>query len=253
MSNEAEFEEKEYEGPLNHQLAAGSSHLWPPGQVLKEHLGIDAAMWVGSQSFWRQVGYHLHPTGAALAHFNFGYVWRRIGHSRPLPTFSCNLFIQVKRPEVLKQRNATMKTLGLKSPYWRFSIKPHQQNALDLLSRKLGNRALVAYACAAFDTLDDLYRHIQNQALIPNSTFVRSVLLQGHAHWNYHQAGTSGVACSEPRFVSERPFLEQIVSLAVEASANPQRAQDSIDSAASHMTRKHRLPLRSRERCSIRS
>lgn len=37
----AEFEEKEYEGPLYNQLERGNRLLWPPGQVLEGYLGFD--------------------------------------------------------------------------------------------------------------------------------------------------------------------------------------------------------------------
>lgn len=49
---ECEFEEKEYEGPLNNELLLGDPRIWSPGQVFEKYMGIDSALFVGSQLFW---------------------------------------------------------------------------------------------------------------------------------------------------------------------------------------------------------
>ena len=48
---DAEFEEKEYEFPLNSQLLWGNQNIWSPGQVFEGNFGIDAALEVHRQDF----------------------------------------------------------------------------------------------------------------------------------------------------------------------------------------------------------
>ena len=214
MPKEAEFEEKEYEGPLNHELAGASPFLWPPGQVFENHFGIDAAMQVEAQQFWSRVGFVFPLSGAILADYSFGSVWDSLGHKRPLSDFSCNLFLQTKRPQVAVRRSAALVTHGLSSPYWRFGTTPHQQRALERLEQRLGHRALVSYACAAFDSLNDLYTFIRNRQLVEQSTFAKVGKLNNHQHWVYDKPGTTGFACSDPELNDDEPILTQIRNLA---------------------------------------
>ena len=64
-------------------------------------------------------------------------------------------------------------------------------------------KALVIYAAPAFHTLDDLYNHTEAQMVVENSNFVKVERLHNHKQWNYYQAGTSGVAHSEPEFIED--------------------------------------------------
>lgn len=209
---DAEFEEKEYEMPLNAQLSQGNSNLWTPGQVFEGHFGIDAAIKVSRVDFWNTIGF-LHPLdGLILNDFNFGYVWKRAYKNRQLPTFKLNLFLQTKRPEGLKNRTSKLKQLGLQSPYWRFEIKPHQQKLLFLLKRKLGNRAFVAYGCSAFHLYNDLYTHTTNNTLVQNSTFVKVDKMNNHSKWVYDSPGSNGIALSEPKLFSDEVSLFDEIS-----------------------------------------
>ena len=211
---DAEFEEKEYEFPLNSQLLWGNQNIWTPGQVFEGNFGIDAALEVHRQDFWDMVGYPFPLGGIFLNDFKFGYVWRRMNIQRPLPTFKLNLFLQTKRPEILKNRPSNLKALGLKSPYWRFEIKNHQQKLLHQLKLKLDRRAFVAYACAAFDKHSELYHHTQNKTLVENSTFIKVEKMNSHHKWIYDAPGSTGIAMSEPESIEERPLFEEIESFA---------------------------------------
>tara|TARA_B110001450_G_scaffold246986_1_gene261563 strand:+ start:90 stop:953 length:864 start_codon:yes stop_codon:yes gene_type:complete len=206
----AEFEEKEYEIPLNTQLLLNNRNIWTPGQVFEGNFGIDAALEVTRRDFWRIAGFPRIPNSVILDHYNFGYVWRRLRRNRPLPTFKLNLFLQAKRPDGMRNRSAALRSHGLHSPYWRFEIKTHQQDLLLKLKRKLGNRAFVAYGCAAFHHYDDLFAHTENGTLIENSTFVNVERLYGHHKWIYDQPGSIGFAMSEPEFIEDNNLFDEI-------------------------------------------
>jgi hypothetical protein len=98
MPIEAEFEEKEYEFPLYHQLARVSQNVWAPGQVFEGYFGVDAALKVTTAEIWRKLGYPAPLCGVVLDDMRWGYIWRRRGGPRQLPTFNLNLFIQAKEP-----------------------------------------------------------------------------------------------------------------------------------------------------------
>ena len=59
----AEFEEKEYEIPLNTQLLLGNRNIWTPGQVFEGNFGIDAALEVTRGDFWQIVEFPHIPSG----------------------------------------------------------------------------------------------------------------------------------------------------------------------------------------------
>lgn len=111
--------------------------------------------------------------------------------------------------------------MPLRAPYWQFTIKAHQQAALERLSNKLENRALVAYASPAFDTHRDLYAHIETHSVIDNSSFVRVIRLSSHDRWTYDAAGTLGYACTEPEQVDDKAFTSQIENVASQATDGP--------------------------------
>lgn len=213
----AAFEEKEYEIPLNSQLILGNQNIWTPGQVFEGNFGIDAGLLVLREDFWDIVGYPNVVEGIILNDFRFGYLWKKLGQTRSLPTFKLNLFLQIKRPEKLIRRTSSLKSLGLNSPYWRFEIKEHQQELLNKLKIKLGNRVFVAYACAAFDKLTELYSFTENGTLIENSTFVKIERLNSHHKWIYDKGGSEGFAMSKPEFIREEESLFQEINSKVKS------------------------------------
>jgi hypothetical protein len=218
----AEFEEKEYEGPLNMELIRGSRNLWTPGLVFEYHFGIDAALLVKNRYFWQIMGHANPPIGVSLPGLKLGYLWKALGFARTLPAFDMNLFLQVKRPFVVRKPRGVFTKLGYTSPFWRFAVTGHQQRALQKLAAKIGNNGLVSYGCAAFDSLTELYVYIPSGRIVDNSTFVKATHLTGHKYWAYDSSGTSGYACSEPELKKDEAFLEQIESIAAGSKASQQ-------------------------------
>jgi hypothetical protein len=213
----AEFEEKDYEGPLYHELLSGNHRISTPGQVFESAFGIDAMMEAHHPLFWDLWGYMDIPAGIMLNDYRWGWVWRRHGSARKLPTFQVNLLIQAKRPDYLRGKRVDLSRCGISGGYWRFAVREHQQVLLEQLERRLRNRALVVYATPVFHELGPLYDHIEKQAIVENSSFVRPTRMKGHHHWNYDKPGCVGAATSEPEAIEDADFIT-LLSKAVENS-----------------------------------
>lgn len=54
----AEFEKKQYEQHLNLELLKGSNLLFPPGQMLENTVGFDAALFTAHPKFWKHFPAH---------------------------------------------------------------------------------------------------------------------------------------------------------------------------------------------------
>lgn len=232
MAAKSEFEEKEYENPLNVELLFQSTfNLWTPGQVFEKDFGIDAALYAANPQFWWQLGYKNIPEGIIIDNFQWGHIWRKTGKKRTLPDFSTNLFIQAKRPEYRKGNNPSYTKYGIKGEYWMFYITKHQQKALEKIARKINKRALVIYACPVFHTLSDLYKNIRKNALIEQSTFVKAENLKNHTKWVYNEPGTKGIACSEINEFDEGPLSDLIENFR-EKNYNQEQSGDSLKDLA---------------------
>lgn len=193
---EAEFEEKEYEAPLYHQLLGGSGLISTPGQVFENAFGYDAALEARNRIFWDLAGWPTIPFGIDLNSLSWDYAWKRLGRQRHLPSFHVNLLIQAKRPTFLKGRNSRFSGLGIVGSYWRFNIRKHQQELLEKLEDKLEDRAFIVYASPAFHTYNALDRHAVGGSMVEHSSFVTPSRMRNHKSWNYDQPGMNGVACS---------------------------------------------------------
>lgn len=219
MAQAAEFEEKEYEQPLNFELLSNpGNNIWSPGQVFEEHFGIDVALNVDKPDFWKLFGHINIPAGAILDSFNWGYIWRKIKTKRMLPNFQTNLLLQVKRSHHRIGRKAIYAAQGITGQYWQFEITDHQQHALDKLHQKLSNRALVCYASPAFHTLAELYDNIRMNSLVENTSFVQVHRMTGHKRWVYDQAGAVGLACSKIEKIEDQNFRSLINN--IDSSSN---------------------------------
>lgn len=218
----AEFEEKEYEGPLYVELLMGERALSTPGQVFESHFGVDAAMHTQNPVIWDMLGMRETPPGAILDDFRWGYVWRNRGAKRPLPRFAVNLLIQSKRPTLMARATPAVRDGGVTAPHWRFELDSIQQRLLERVAQKIGHRAVVVYAAAAFDTFDALYRFADEGTLVDNSTFIRATRVSGHSKWNYDSPGARGVATSEPASIEE-PTLAELLLEHRNAGGTPER------------------------------
>jgi hypothetical protein len=214
----AEFEEKDFEGPLYNQLLGASNNLATPGQVFEGKFGIDAALQATHPVIWEAFGYPHIPGGVVLPDFNWGWVWRKLGKVRPLPNFAVNLLLQAKRPDRLNGINAGLSKHGIKGGYWRFTVNEHQHILLDRIRHTLGNRALVTYASTAFDTFDELYDYTEHGTIVEHASFVRVQRMNGHSDWNFDEPGSRGVATSKPEPIDDPPLGSEIDRLAARRS-----------------------------------
>ncbi|MBI5531834.1 MAG: hypothetical protein HY898_03910 [Deltaproteobacteria bacterium] len=196
---QAQFEEKSFEAPLNHQLLAGSPYIYSPGQVLEASLGFDAALWTQNATLWGLFGKIPGPGVPITA----PWLWPATGPSPRLPalqSFNLNVFIQYKRPEALTRSYAREWTRWGQN-YYRYFITPHQQVALEDCMANLGGNGLVVYASPCFWQIDDLLRHTMAGTLVSETNFVDVSRLNGHARYTYVAAGNAGLALSEPEEV----------------------------------------------------
>jgi len=214
----AEFEEREFETPLYHQLKVGNGSIWSPGQVLEHHVGFDYSAFCVDSYFWAIHGIREPLDGFRLEELFRRRFWRRRDLHRPLPNFSLNLFLQAKRPEVRKRLTKALKGSLLNAPYWRISLDSSQQQTLDALSGATSGKALVCYATAAFDRLSQLYSHTIQGTIVPNSSFPQASWLTGHDAWNYDSPGATGVANASPERIEGQPLAVQIDALVRENS-----------------------------------
>jgi hypothetical protein len=190
----SEFEEKEFEAPLYNQLGSGTRLVWSPGQVFEEYIGIDHALFLHDAALWRFFGTAGPLRGALLHRFDWDFIWRRRGR-RPLPNFRLNLFLQAKRSHYYRRRPRTLRTVVPSGvPCWRFNLDPAQQEALERVAAKLGDRAIVAYAAPVFHRISQLNAHTVHGTMLANSTFPRVESLHGHSAWYYTEPGGSGFA-----------------------------------------------------------
>lgn len=214
----AEFEEKEYEGPLYNQLEAGCPHLWSPGQVFEHHIGIDRAMMINNARFWRLLARSI-PRGAVLSRYPWD-LFPQSHRTRPLPSFRLNLFIQAKRPKSFKQPPRHIRNAGLTGRGWCFDVDAHQQSALEVVATQLGSKAAVVYASPAFHSLLHLYRHTNRSSIIDHSTFPDVARLRGHTRWFYNRAGGDGVANPDAEPTEGPSIFERIEKLRGQGTAS---------------------------------
>lgn len=224
----AEFEEAEYRGPLFHQLQS-SNLLWEPGQVFEKHIGIDRALWTMHAYLHGLHGYSAPLAGVTMSHFNWDYIWAARGRKKKLPSFRLNVFIQAKRPSYGRYAPKALRTHGLKSPYWRFEITPHQQNALERLANKLNGRAIVCYACPAFHKESALHKWTVEPRMVENSTFPDVRRLTGHVAWNYSEPGATGVANADPEPSDDGTIVERVAQM---LEREQSQAADAIEELA---------------------
>ena len=208
----AEFEEKEYEIPLYHELAA-DPNIWSPGQVFEHQIGIDGAVYLAELWLFSQHNFRSVPPGVSLSRYNWPGNWFPNRKKDRLPSYRLNLFMQVKRPEWSSRAGRVMKGFGKKGANWRFAIDQGQQQSLEVLANRLKERALVVYAAPVFHTHRDLFRHIRTSGLAGHSSFPSVYRLSGHQAWYYKCPGASGWANVAPEEIEEPSLKSRIDAL----------------------------------------
>ncbi len=214
----AEFEEKQYEQHLNIELLQGSNLIFPPGQHLENVLGFDAALFTRNKAFWR--------------HFLGGYPWYRRffknylnglyfpkdafeleeAFDNDLPQFKFNAFIQHKRPERMVKDTAS-EWQSWRRDYYRYKVLEHQQETLENLESSVGNDGIVTYASPAFHTKEEFWDAHKNRSFIQRSNYCQPHKLTGHYAYTYIDAGTTGIAHSEPEEVESKHLLQELQRL----------------------------------------
>lgn len=210
----AEFEEKEYEGPLYNQLERGNRLLWPPGQVLEEYLGFDRAFMLEDPYLWQLHGIRRPYRGLSPYFFRWPFLPPERRHRNRLPRFRVNCFIQAKRSEFGKRLSKRLASLGERRPFFRFGIESDQQTTLEAAASRLRGKALFVYAAPVFYRSQELFAHMAAGTVVQQSTFPEVTALAGHGAWYYNEPGAHGVR--NPDFESVRlPVLdEQLARLA---------------------------------------
>jgi len=206
---QCEFEEKQYEQPLNYELAS-KRRIYPAGQRFENKLAIDAAIFSRNPEFWKlwkdvsgfgwRAGLKLTPD-----------LWdniEQVVNSDLFPKFKFNLFVQHKRPEYISSPSGA-EYFFWNQPYFRYNIVDNQQKILHKLERRVSSEAIVVYACPSFWRRADLWRYM-NGKLVENSNFVQPTSLQGHGRYTFLKGGNFGGAFSEPREIPSLNILADI-------------------------------------------
>lgn len=226
---QAEFEEKEYEQHLNLELLKGSNLLFPPGQMLENTVGFDAALFTAHPKFWKHFPFHykwhhrlLHnsPNGISLPIELWQEIDQNIEH---FPKFKFNAFIQHKRPEYMKRSDAS-EWESWYSSYYRYKLMTHQQDALSKIADVIGSKGVVVYACPAYYKRSDLWNSIKNQKVVETSNFCQVSRLNGHGVFTYQKAGSIGIAHSEPERIESYNLQERFSELSETESSESNKA-----------------------------
>jgi len=214
----AEFEEKQYEQHLNNALLKDKRLLFPPGQVLEGYLGFDAALFTTHPKFWKHFPFLYKkyfwfwkkiPKGTALPK----ELWQEFEYLiEDLPRFKFNAFIQHKRPEYMSVSRAAEWT-SWNSPYYRYKLIPHQQDALSRLEKTIGNKGVVVYACPAFHTMKEFWAAVEQEKIVDKSNFCQAGKLDNHQVYTFKSPGNYGIAHSEPEKIESYDLSRRLEEL----------------------------------------
>ena len=142
----ANFEEKTYENYFNAELDRCSEIFFPLGQVQEGFLGFDSSANSRNRRLWRSIGFPFwfHPPFAGIELREIAremefYLERSIVS---IPRMKANLLFQYKRPEYIK--TSTGKEWSYwNQPYFRYDIYQKQQELLNEIDSKFGDRVLI--------------------------------------------------------------------------------------------------------------
>jgi hypothetical protein len=207
---QCKFEEKQYEQPLNFELAWRRNVL-PAGQVFENTVATDAFIFSRNLKFW-----NLWKTGSTSA-WRSGLIltpelWDDVEkklNKADFPKFKFNLLVQHKRPEYIKSRAGNEYSYW-NQPYFRYDLEEDQQGILYTLEKRVSSEAIVVYACPSFWTKQELFKFIHSSKLVENSDFVQPSILQGHSRYAFVAGGNIRRACSEPKETTPFNLLTEI-------------------------------------------
>jgi hypothetical protein len=210
----SEFEEKTVEQHITFELLGKKALFLPPGQVLENTLGVDAALFTRNLHFWRLFKHKSNLIqwwkNGILVDPNW---WSNLDSSiEYFPDFKLNLFVQYKRPLYLDYYTSGEWHYWEK-PYYRYKIEAHQQIALEKLGGKIKDDGIVVYASPAFHTYKQFWKILKKSSFIKNTNFSEIEKLKGHSKFTYSKSGNFGVAFSEPEEIESSDFLTKINSI----------------------------------------
>lgn len=209
-----EFKEKTFETYFVSELSRKSSSFYSPDQTDEFHLGFDAMFYI---PWWRR---HILRSdlgdGAWLRGITSSEVNDMGKHfNRVYPNLKANLFFQFKRPEFLTTQKAK-EWKHWYSPYFRFSLYPHQHDILIDLSRCISGKARILYASPKLTRRDELIAAAKDKNVVEKTQLVEASKLAGHKKCTYSSTSNDALGHSEPEeiaafLVSE--FLQEIAYL----------------------------------------
>jgi hypothetical protein len=216
---DCKFEEKQYEQPLNFELAVRGSLIFSPGQVFENTLGIDAALFSKNPNFWRMWQKRLRGHQFFSSYRGGTYIdrewWNEFQNGlddESFPKFKFNVFVQHKRPEFISRTNGSEFT-AWKQPYFRYVINSDQQVRLEKLEGGVASEGIVIYTCPAFWRFEELWSYALSHTPIENSNFVQPHNLRGHTRYTFVSGGRYGKAFSDPKDVEGVDLLENIAQM----------------------------------------
>lgn len=219
----SEFEEKQYEFAALWEIAAGSTAVFPSGQVLESLVGYDAALSPGPSPIWSMLGTS-QPTGIPLT----PALWLPFADLPPaakLPSRLVSLILQFKTSEFTDHWRAGQYHYW-KGGYYRFRLRSEQQERLETLEGNVKGKALVRYAAPAFLHYSDLLHLASTGNVCDQSAFVSAARLTGHRLWSYAGPGTHGFANPEGEETPADTF-ESLLGL-LESEATPQNLAEYV-------------------------
>jgi hypothetical protein len=193
VAQKAEFEEKQFEGAANTELARDRGRVFSPGQVEENILGYDVAAIpseVVTELLFRIAGLRLDAPVWLTPNW-----WLRCPHQPPgsaLPSRYASLLVQYKRPELCF--SPTEPLFGAHGgAYFRISLAKGQHRTLVRLDEALNGEAQVRYAAPCTVSRKELEQWQIDASVLENTNFVqpRRIGLR-HRAWTYRKPGATG-------------------------------------------------------------
>jgi hypothetical protein len=211
-----EFSERNYEKSLDFELTS-SNQIFSPTQNQEKVLGIDSALHSGNDNFWRILNPNWLtspsvPIGTKISQRDWKWA-RGIPTIENLPKIRANVFLQYKIPEHISS-NLGKEYSSWNSPYFRYDIVSHQNNALKILEKHTSHSAVVVYASPAFSTYDQLIDFGINCSLVSNSNFTKPSFIQNHRRYSYVDSGSGGCVHSKSTKIPKLDLKNEIINLA---------------------------------------
>lgn len=219
----ATYEEKTYENYFNAELSNRSDIFFPCGQVQEGFLGFDSSADSRSRRLWRRLGFPFwfspHFAGASLREIadEMEHILNIV--IEDIPRLKSNILFQYKRPEYITINLGTEWGLWNR-PYFRYDIYDKQQQLLNHIHTKFGDRVLIVYASPAILDVNDLVEKKIRRNIIEHSNFTKACDLNAHHRNTYISSGTYSIACSEPEEIKSIDIIKELAKVGEIGNSN---------------------------------